>query len=1040
MLTNAKTLRKLKAIEARYATLRYEKIAEIPLEMWETAAHFRREPTAADGAQWRPVKAGDTWGFDFGTAWFRGDVDIPAAAAGEPLFLHALLGQDKPEPNQILLFVDGRPHGVLDFMHHYVRVTPGAPAGTRLHIALEAYASHSYPKVWPDEEPVVITPGCRTIDRLELHRERRDVTQFVYDLRTLRQLAEKLPEHSLRRNRVAAVLEQVFAVVDAKPVEAGIASWRPRLQRALALMQPQLALRNGPTTPEFGLVGHSHIDTAWLWPIAETHRKSARTFSSVLNLLDQYPEMVFIQSAPYHLEMVRRQYPDIFERVVKAYHAGQWEPNGAVWIEPDCNIPSGESLARQLLHGQRATREWFGYTSDTLWQPDVFGYSAALPQILAQAGVRYFCTTKMSWNDTTRFPYDTFHWQGIDGTRLLAHFNTIHAEPEPEWLIANWEKQVQHKDVQDRHLAGIGWGDGGGGPTEALLEMARRTADLEGCPRVRHTSVSAFMRGIERDLDRLPTYVGELYLELHRGTLTSIAGIKRGNRKTEIALREAEYLAVRAGLAARAPYPAAALDTLWKDFLVKQFHDILPGTSIAVVHDEALADFARYERETAALAAGALDAFHPAGGDALALSNSLSWARSRDISVPATVTDRVPTDPSVVWQRIEHPDGTRSLALSGLTIPPLASVVLPLADSPAKASPAATVPYHFAGDVVTTPHHRVRFDAVGRIASLVTLADGREWVRPGGLFNNLLLGEDVPEFWDNWDIDADQELKLEEQTRLESSEVSALGPLQCRIRRVYTIGAASRLVQDVILHTDHARIDFETIVDWHEKYRLLKVGFDINVMADSARYEIQFGHVERPTHRNLPEDRARFEVAHHRWADLSDNGSGVALLNDCKYGIGVRGSSMRLSLLKSGLHPDPRGDEGTHRFTYAVLPHGAPFSVESVVRPAAELNIPVVGRSTTMAVAGLESLLTIDAPNVIVEAIKGAEDGRGYIVRLYEAGRRSTRATLTPGHPVVAIEEVNLLEEKQRDAELRAGAVVMDLRPFEIRSLRIVPG
>ncbi|MDA0337421.1 MAG: alpha-mannosidase, partial [bacterium] len=561
---DSKIPKKLESITRRYASLCFESLQSVPMDLAETSEHHRNLPTGS-GLGWQRVHSGHKWGSAWTTGWFRGRVRLPAACREQKVYLRAATGA--PEG---LLIVDGEHRGVFDPNHPVVMMTAAGNPRRTYQIAVEAHAGHPCIGTQPDEDNSA-ADFQRTFAGVEILLQREDVVGFVFDLQSLLQLAAALDENSLRRGRIQAALGQVWQVVDAMPAETPEDSWRPKLASARRLMQPLLAARNGDTAPFMGIVGHSHIDTAWLWTLAETERKCARTFSSVLNLMEQYPEFRFLQSAPYHADIMRREYPGIFRRIKAAVKSGRWEPNGAMWIEPDCNIPSGEAFVRQLLLGQQFTREHFGYTSDAFWQPDVFGYSAALPQILKKAGVDYFLTTKIAWNDTTRFPYDTFRWQGIDGTEILSHFNKIHCFPDPKTLIAQW-LDVQHKETADRRLSAIGYGDGGGGPQFEMLEFARRVQDLEGCPRADYVTVTDFMRGIEAQARELPEWVGELYLELHRGTLTSIAEIKRLNRRGEEALHDAEFLWTLAALTGRR-YPASQLRDLWASFLVNQFHD-----------------------------------------------------------------------------------------------------------------------------------------------------------------------------------------------------------------------------------------------------------------------------------------------------------------------------------------------------------------------------------------------------------------------------------------------------------------------------------
>lgn len=1033
MLLDKKIPGKLANIDKVYDRLRYETIETLEPVMTQTTEHLRSAPCDSSGLEWAPVAPGDKWGGSGISAWFKATAVIPQALDGRAAFLRADTGA-----KECLLIVDGVCQGVFDENHPVRLIRLKAKAGERIQVALEGYSGHTFPGTQPyykgglqNDPGLDIKKDSRTFEKLELAAERPDVSAFVFELRALCQLAEALDPSSLRRGRIQSGLEKVFSLVYAKPDDAAEEEWRPALAAAREVMKPLLALRNGPTAPTIGIIGHSHIDTAWLWTVRETWRKVARTFSSVLSLMDQYPEFRFTQSAAYHADVVKRLYPDIFERIQQRVKEGRWEINGAMWIEPDCNIPSGESFVRQCLIGQTATREMFGVTSDTLWQPDVFGYSAALPQILQKAGVRYFCTTKLGWNDTNKFPYDTFVWEGIDGSAVTAHFNLIHCIPDPATLTRAWN-EVQHKDVQDRRLMSFGYGDGGGGPMAEMIEMARLTTDLEGCPKAVYESVSEFMNGVERDLVELPKWSGELYLELHRGTLTSIAPIKRLNRKCEIALRDAEFLSVLAAAQGKAAYPAERLLETWKSALVNQFHDILPGSAIAQVNDDAIQSFTECMEAAADITDRALNELIPdRSTQAVTLVNSLSWDRTGEIEIDAPAAGAV-SGAGVVAQRISNVDGADRVAVSGVTVPSLGLAQVALGSVPAAEAESA---FKVDGNSIETPFAKVRFDKAGRIVSFYDRASRRELVREGGAFNAFLFGEDVPLAWDNWDIDRDQRLKMKPLDALTSTQVVANGPLQLRIRQERPVGVGSTLVQHIVFHALTGRVDFETVVDWKEKYRFLKVGFALDVLADSARHEIQFGHVVRGTHDNTSFDRAQFDVCAHKWTDVSETGFGVAFLNESKYGCTVKDGEYRLSLIKSGRHPDPRGDEGRHRFTYSLLPHEGGFSVEGVVRPAYELNVPVLSRMGGGASTVGGRLVSIDSPNVIVEAVKAPEKGDGFVVRIYEAGKTGSHARITFGLPVSSVSETNLLEEDGRPLDARDQSVELYLRPFEIKTL-----
>jgi alpha-mannosidase len=932
-----------------------------------------------------------------------------------------------------MFLVDGQARGVFDINHPVRLLALEAEIGRDYGIHLESYAGHTFPGTQPYsgirhwDEPVHVQPGAHAFGSVELVVERPEVSEFVFSLRTLLQVAAGQDPSSLRRAKIQAAMGEVFNLVPQKPEEVDEIIWRQALGDALDVMRPLLDLKNSPTVPTLGVIGHSHIDTAWLWPVAETWRKCARTYSSVLSLMDQYPEFRFTQSAALHYAKVRELYPEIFARVQERVKEGRWEVNGCMWIEPDCNIPSGESFVRQCLVGQRALRDMFGVTADTLWQPDVFGYSAALPQILRKSGVEFFCTTKLSWNDTNHFPYDTFHWQGIDGTTVLAHFNEMQGWSDAECLIALW-KQVQHPDVQDRRLVGFGHGDGGGGPMAEMIEVLRYTADLEGCPKTEYQNISEFMSGCRDELLDLPRWVGELYLELHRGTLTSIAAIKRGNRKCEFALWEAEFAATLALLKSGAEYPAADLDAAWKIVLLNHFHDILPGSAIAEVNDEAIAEYAKCLELTTTIRDTAYSALAK-DADAFLITNTLSWDRFGEVALTGIPEGTKPK--GTVAQAVTDVEGTELLAITGLELPSLGYAAVGV--EPIEILPS---PFRVTDNSVETPYALVWFDESGRITSFFDKAARRELVRPGGAFNTLLMGEDVPAAWDNWDIDRDQRHKLAEVGAPIKREVVADGPLQLRIRQEFALGRGSKLVQDIVFHSTTPQVDFDTVVDWHEKYQFLKVGFSLDVLAETALHEIQFGHVQRNTHDNISQDRAQFDVCAHKWTDISENGYGVAFLNDCKYACTIKEGEYRLSLIKSGRHPDARGDEGHHRFSYAMLPHDGGFSVESVVRPSYEFNVTPTVRPAGAALSDF-SLLSIDNPNIIIAAIKKAEDDNDIIIRLYEAGKSSGYAKLKFSIPVTGVSEVDLLEESPTEVALDGDEIEIVFKPFEIKTLKV---
>jgi alpha-mannosidase len=770
----------------------------------------------------------------------------------------------------------------------------------------------------------------------------------------------------------------------------------------------------------------------------------------MLRFIQEYPEFVFLQSQPCQLEIIKNEYPQLFAGIQEAYKAGNWEPNGGMWVEADCNIPSGESLIRQFLVGKKVNRELLGpeagKAADTLWLPDVFGYAAALPQILRGCGIRYFVTSKINWNDTTRFPYETFVWRGIDGTPVYAHFISARGQGyngrvRPAALAEVWN-EVQHKEVQSGAVKSIGEGDGGGGTLRADLELARRLGDMEGAPKSAWKPVSAALERIIGDGQGLPEWRGELYLELHRGTYTSQGRTKRNNRWLEFALRETELLYAMRALDGSVAYPQEVLLDAWKRTLTYQFHDIIPGSCIGRVYEEAEADSARILMVLEELERGLRSRILEESGGGLLVVNSLSWDGMRLVRIPLAEAEEAVT--LVSSEGVEYPvQRYEDLAGVGYGIVRLAVPALGwerFRALPRTGSPGAS-PFSFEGRRLETPLYRIVFDEAGRITSLRTKAqEDRELVAAGGVFNGLITAEDVPVFWDAWDLDADWTRYIEAETRLEATEVMSDGPECFRLRRGYRIGAASRLVQDLVCYAADPRIDFETRVDWRERRRLLKVEFATAIDAVQVRCEVQYGHLFRNTHKNLPQDRAKFEMCAHKWIALEEAEGGIALLNDSKYGHDVSGGVMRLSLLRSPMAPDGEADQGEHRFTYGLLPFEGAFEASPVIRSAYELNIPPQVEWAPREDAGKacrESLCSVEGRSVIIETVKAPEDGAAgtVVLRLYESlgGRTETVVRFSRG--VAAVYETDLLEEDPRPLMVTGDTVTLDFRAFEIKTL-----
>lgn len=1032
-----KVLDKLPKRIAKLDEWRYAKIADINLEMTETMEHFRTPPIHL---KYEPAPAGCLWGKHWGTVWFRGRVEVPRTCRGRRVYYRHLSVAEK------LLFVDGKPFAGMDLKHQEALLLPYARGGESMVLDVEAYCGHPFPGVdgYQPRERTLHSVGNApdnapplTLEASELVMERETVAALFFDASTLFKTALILDENSLRR---AQILDQLNEALDMVPMQwTAEEELETAIRQAQKQIAPLLKQRNAPSTPSIGIVGHAHIDIGWLWPVRETIRKAARTFSSMLNLMDDYGEFRFLQSQPVLYQMIEDHYPEILARIKKRVKEGRWEPNGGMWVEADCNVSGGEALVRQFLEGRKKNMQLFGYKSDTLWLPDVFGYSAALPQILKGCGIENFVTSKINWNDTNRFPFDTFWWQGIDGTSIFTHFittrtNGYNAQPLPEIMQETWN-HVQQKELQDCTLTSVGWGDGGGGTTREMIEYAGRIRDLEGCPKTEFVNASLFLKQLREQKTARPVWTGELYLELHRGTYTTQARIKKFMRKMEILLRETELYSVIA-MPFGQEYPADALQNHWRTLLTNQFHDILPGSSIRKVYETAEAEFEQMEKDLGALRTAALikigAQFIPDAEDAAYIvANPLAWQRGETIFINA------PGCNAAVDAAGNHLPA--QAAETGLYVRVSAESLGAMPIAVRHRDVELTSPFVYATRTLETPYYRVAFDKAGKITSLFDKEANREIVRPGKRLNDFYAAEDVPTFWDAWDIDRDYRNRLRSEDNLLAREVAADGILCFILRSRYAIGRNSELTQDMIFYAHSRRIDFKTDVIWKEKHTLLKVGFGFDVLAEAYRNEIQFGHALRPMHANTSWDQARFEVCAHKWVDVSEGNYGVALLNDCKYGHDSLDNMISLTLLRSPLAPDEQADQGRHQFTYALLPHPGDFRAETVVREAYALNQPLALMKIKAAGGGAPSisLCAVDNPNVVIEAVKKAESDDAVVVRVYEAGKTRGPVSLAFTRPIRKAMECDLLEERDQAAVVKENQVTFEIRPFEIKTFKI---
>ncbi len=984
-----------------------------------TNEHFRTVP----GDNMKPITVGEKWGKEWGTLWINGDFEVPASLSGKKLYALSECGGVEQ-----LFFINGVPKGIYNCKNreyiggmHTAQYIGSFEAGERFELAFECYAGHFDPNcdVYDNYyETDSNTDFSHTFGGVKICTRNDDLFTLIFDIKELLSAAKKLDAGNFVRADAENALLKINDYLPLSPKDATEEEIKNGIKKSLEISREFFKGSNSRVFGKVGIIGHSHMDTAWLWPVKETVRKCARTYSNALHLMEQYPNYKFIQSSALHGEWMKEYYPDIFEEMKKRVAEGRYEPNGGVYVECDCNITSGELMARQFLKGQQFTRENFGYTADSFWLPDTFGYNGNIPQIMQKSGVKYFYTTKISWNDNNKFPFESFVWRGIDKSEVLTHFNVSHCWPNVEHAVA-FTRELQNKASSDMRLLAFGYGDGGGGPTPAMIEAGERISHMDGMPEVESMTVSDFMKELETKKDALPVYDDELYLELHRGTLTQLHDVKRKNRKAEYALRDMEYFNVISGA------PRNENSDKWLKLLLKnQFHDILPGTCISPVyelyHKEMDELISNYKNAAQEYARSLTDE-----SDSVTLFNTLSFDRG-DVCV-IEAEGYAKNYPS---QRYTEIGGREVLAVGGVKIPAFSSSEIELCDEPLKAES----PFEYDGETLETPFAKITFDENGYIASLIDKESGRELRKKNGApLGVFLFGEDVPESFDNWDFEWDVFTNLKPQYGFIKREVASDGAVEIRLRSEFSIGG-NGIVQDLVCYADSPRIDYHTFIDWKTPHRFLKAGFDLDVSAKRAKSEIQFGAIERPVTANNSLELAKFEVCNRNYTDISEPRFGAAILNDCKYGISIKDCNLCLSLHKGGTHPDGSGDKGLHELTYSLLIHNSPYCAEAVVHPAYELNVPVFAVKGR---ANAPQLARISAPSVIAEAVKPAEDGNGFVMRLYECEGSKVKTDIAFSGNISGAELTNLLEDKGEAVSVDNNSVTLDFEPFEIKTLRV---
>lgn len=1022
------TSRKIAARLGEIEALAYRQRQVIPsFRFLELESSLVLPPVERDvtDSSWIEIPPDTYWGLPRTNFVLRTRFSVPDDwPATDPIALYLPIGisGDFSHP-ETLVYIDGSPYAACD-RHHQEIILPEKWCDGGEHIlALHGWTGIGGSTVGDATKKLQM----KTCEVVQINQPTRD---FIALARVALSIADHLDENNPSRHHLYTALDEAFKLLDLRmPIDDAFYNSVPDAYRTL---KASVEKAGPPLDVDITAVGHAHLDVAWLWTLGQTRQKAGRSFHTVLRLMEQFPEYQFTQSQPQLYDYVRQDFPELFAAIKTLVSKGRWELIGGMWVEADCNLSGSESLARQFLLGRGFFRQHFGNEAESpvLWLPDVFGYAWNLPQLIKETGLEYFFTIKIGWSQYNRFPYDSFWWQGLDGTRVLTHFSTTkntesffaatyNADASPDQTLGTW-KNFQQKDygspgVTPPLLMSYGWGDGGGGPTREMLENIRKMGEFPTTPRIHTGRVDEFFHKLENDVgDNLPTWNGELYLEYHRGTYTTQARNKRANRKSEFLLHDAEFLAAYASyLNTDYQYPHTEFSKAWKLVCLNQFHDIIPGSSIGPVYEESLEQYEAVRQSVTAIRDQALDVIAEKLGEAHLVVNPTSFTRDDPIEVGGKLVD--------VGK-----------------LPPYSISTFKISD--AQPSSLDVSPTH-----IENAFLRVELNTNGDITRIYDKIAGREVLPKGTLANQFQAFEDRPLSWDAWDVDIFYDDKMWPAEPATFIEVIETAPLRATIeikRRILN----SEYIQRISLPHNCPRLDFDTHIDWNERKILLKAAFPVEILASTATYEIQWGNVERPTHRNTSWDWARFETAAQKWVDLSEGDYGVSLLNDCKYGHDIHENVMRLTLLRGTTAPDPSADLGEHEFKYSLFPHSGSWD-ERTIAEAYALNDPMIvyqsgAQKTEASVpkSEAESFVKVDQPNIVIETVKQAEDDNGFIVRLYESQRKRGEFTLSTIFQVTGAWRTNILEENQEEIPVAGKNLKYAIKPYQILTLRLVTG
>ncbi len=999
-------------------------------------------------------EVGESWGGKDKCCWFKTELKVPTdwdLKQGN-IYLEIILGRAHPGGlggTESLLYLNGSALQGLDRNHSLVKLAKKDLLKKNLIIAVKAFSGLEEEK--------------HKFKRAALIYRNRSLEDFYNLAKTMRESIAVMPEGNNLRHKLLNSLNQAFNLIDFRNPDS--VDFLETAALALQHLQESLAkLKEKSNLPQITAVGHSHIDVAWLWRLLHTREKTARTFSTVLKMMEEYPDYIFVQSSPQLYKFIKEDYPQIYAKIKEKIKKGKWEVTGGMWVEADCNLSSGESLVRQFLHGKLFIEAEFDQDWNILWLPDVFGYSWALPQIIKKSGMEYFMTTKISWSQFNRPEYDTFKWRGIDGTEVLTHFITTpevnNDEPfytyngllNPESVKGIWDN-YQQKEINDELLLAYGWGDGGGGPTRKMIEAGKNMQQIPGLPEIKFGSAEDyFSRLAERVAGNknLPVWDGELYLEYHRGTYSSQAEIKKNNRFAEIKLHDTELFRAIAELSAGLDYPSGKLKKNWELLLKNQFHDILPGSSIKEVYQDSAAEFEELFSSTEAelnLAFTEIAAQIEGQQKKLVIFNSLPWQRSGYIEFEGRkiMVEEIPASGYKAYNIIESSEGLMLEAeiaaqkeedfkqgqinyLTGRS----------KSKQPASADSRNLLKVERENRQIENRYYKISLNKKGQIISIYDRQFKREIIPEAKKANLLQAFEDRPMRFNAWDIDIyyqEKEYIIDQLQEMKIEKYSDRIVVKLEWRFLDSV-----ISQQMIIYANQRRIDFKTEVDWQQEQILLKVAFPADVRSTKATYEIQFGNVERSTHWNTSWDYARFESVGHKWADLSERDYGISLLNNCKYGYDIKDQTVRLTLIKSGIYPDPTADQGQHSFSYSLYPHGGDWFAGETVKEAYELNYPLQTIMTEGASGSQplkKSFIEVEAESTILETVKKAESGDALILRFYEYANRREKIRVNLKREIKKINECNLIEEDLSEIKAEGRYFEFAIKAYEIKTFKV---